>query len=111
MRHLLDKNVWINYLKAPTPTLLARMAAQRIDDRFSCSIVLAELLFGAEKYGNRARRIELVNTTLAGYVRLPFDDAAARHYGRIRHELQHMGAVIGPNDLQIASIFLANDLR
>jgi tRNA(fMet)-specific endonuclease VapC len=41
---------------------------------------------------------------------LPFDDAAAVVYGEIRAALAQAGTPIGPNDLQIAAIALANDL-
>jgi tRNA(fMet)-specific endonuclease VapC len=41
---------------------------------------------------------------------LPFDDRAADEYGRIRAYLTGLGALIGPNDLLIASIALANGL-
>jgi tRNA(fMet)-specific endonuclease VapC len=39
---------------------------------------------------------------------LPFDDAAAEIYGQIRATLTAQGNVIGPNDLLIAAIALAN---
>ena len=38
---------------------------------------------------------------------LPFDDAAAEAYGRLRAELARRGMPIGPNDLMIAAIALA----
>jgi tRNA(fMet)-specific endonuclease VapC len=41
---------------------------------------------------------------------LPFDDASAEVYGRIRAQLGAQGNLIGPNDLLIASIALANNL-
>jgi tRNA(fMet)-specific endonuclease VapC len=41
---------------------------------------------------------------------LPFDDAAAEAYGRLRAELARRGTPIGPNDLMIAAIALAHDL-
>ena len=44
------------------------------------------------------------------FVSLPFDDAAAEVYGRIRAALEAAGTLIGPYDLQIAAIALANDL-
>jgi tRNA(fMet)-specific endonuclease VapC len=37
-----------------------------------------------------------------------FDDAAAEHYVRIRADLAAKGRPIGPNDLMIAAIALAN---
>jgi tRNA(fMet)-specific endonuclease VapC len=39
-----------------------------------------------------------------------FDDSAAERYGRIRADLVTQGTPIGPNDLMIASIALANNL-
>jgi tRNA(fMet)-specific endonuclease VapC len=41
---------------------------------------------------------------------LPFDDRAAEVYGRIRAHLTATGMAIGPNDLMIAAIALANGL-
>lgn len=37
---------------------------------------------------------------------LPFDDAAAEVYARIRADLAKLGTPIGPHDLQIAAIAL-----
>jgi len=37
-----------------------------------------------------------------------FDDQAAREYGRLRAQLEREGTPIGPNDLMIAAIALAN---
>jgi tRNA(fMet)-specific endonuclease VapC len=41
---------------------------------------------------------------------IPFDDAAAVEYGKIRATLANLGTLIGPNDLMIAAIALANNL-
>ena len=41
---------------------------------------------------------------------LPFDDSAAEEYGRIRAHLANLGTPIGPNDLLIAAIALANKI-
>ena len=41
-------------------------------------------------------------------VSLPFDDAAAEPYGRIRADLTARGQTIGGNDMLIAAIALAN---
>jgi tRNA(fMet)-specific endonuclease VapC len=40
---------------------------------------------------------------------LPFDDAAADLGGNLRAQLARQGAPIGPYDLQIAAIALANE--
>ena len=104
MPYLLDTNVWIHYLKEAGSPIRAKLAGLRPEDVVTCSIVRSELLHGAEKYGNRSRRIAIVHQTLSPFVSFPFDDADAVEYARIRHELETAGQVIGPYDLQIAAI-------
>ncbi len=75
-----------------------------------CSVVKAELFYGAMRSNNPtstlARQLEFLNL----FVSLPFDDSTALVYGRIRAELLANGTPIGPNDFQIAAIALANNL-
>jgi tRNA(fMet)-specific endonuclease VapC len=99
MPFLLDTNVWINYLKNPGSPIHIKLATLQPADVVTRSVVRSELLHGAEKYGDRNRRVAKVSQTLA-----PFDDADAVAYARIRHELETAGLVIGPYDLQIAAI-------
>lgn len=110
MLYLLDTNIWIFFLKHPTGRLAKTMAKHPVASIATCSIVRAELLHGAEKYGNRDRRVALVESVLSPFVSLPFDDAAASHYASIRNSLELKGIVIGPYDLQIAAIALAHKL-
>ena len=109
MAWLLDTNAWIIYLKTPQSSIRNRLQSLQPADVVLCSVVKAELLHGAEKYGNRDRRLEILRGLFAPYVSLSFDDTAAGVYGRIRHELELGGNVIGPNDLMIAAIALANN--
>jgi tRNA(fMet)-specific endonuclease VapC len=44
------------------------------------------------------------------FVSLPFDDHAGEEAGRVRAYLAGLGTPIGPNDLLIAAIALANGL-
>jgi tRNA(fMet)-specific endonuclease VapC len=46
----------------------------------------------------------------ARFESLHFDDKAAHEYGKIRTNLEKNGNIIGPNDLIIASIAVANNL-
>ena len=48
--------------------------------------------------------------TLAPFISLNFDDAAAGHYALIRDDLESRGEVIGPNDLMIAAIARTHQL-
>ena len=113
MPWLLDTNGWIFFLKPHQPG--GRAIAQRLAqcdeaEILLCSVVKAELWHGAEKYANREARQAKLSEIFARYRSFPFDDAAARHYGDIRHQLETRGQTIGPNDLQIAAICRANDL-
>lgn len=109
MAWLLDTNAWITYLKDPQSAVRARLEERTPQDIAVCSVVRAELLHGARKYGNVERRRSAVLALLAPYRSLPFDDGAADQYARIRHELETGGQIIGPNDLLIAAVCCAND--
>jgi tRNA(fMet)-specific endonuclease VapC len=73
------------------------------------SIVVAELAFGAWKAEFVARSLANLEEILKAYKVIPFDEAAAMQYGRIRSELQKAGTPIGPNDYLIAAIALAQN--
>lgn len=79
---------------------------------YLCSVVLAELIFGAVRSGpaNEARNRALIAALQAQYRIVPFDDRATEEYGKLRAYLTGLGLVIGPNDLMIAAIALANSL-
>jgi tRNA(fMet)-specific endonuclease VapC len=110
MAFLLDTNAWIVYLKLAESPIRSRLEKLTPSDVLFCSVVKAELLHGAQKYGNRERRLRLLAETFAPYASLPFDDAAAVAYANIRHQLETTGNIAGPNDLMIASIAQANSL-
>ncbi|MBI5758694.1 MAG: type II toxin-antitoxin system VapC family toxin [Planctomycetales bacterium] len=56
-------------------------------------------------------RLARLEELFARHRSLPFDDEAAWHYADIRHHLESIGQVIGPNDLKIAAICRANHVR
>src|SRR5260221_2738607 len=103
MRYYLDSSACVVALRLPVghmPALLDRWAAQ---DTALSSIVAAELEVGVHK--SLRPEIQRVRLNLF-FVRLKieaFDEAAARHYGEIRAELERKGATIGPLDLLIAA--------
>ncbi|MUH01162.1 PIN domain-containing protein [Scytonema sp. UIC 10036] len=75
-----------------------------------CSVVKAELFYGAMKSNKSTRTLAIQEAFLNNFVSIPFDDAAAKIYSRIRAELTAKGTPIGPYDLQIAAIALTNNL-
>ena len=107
---LLDTNTWIYTLKGQPANLVARLGEIDPDLVVFCSIVKAELLTGAYRYGNPEKRVAVLHELFGRHRSLSFDDAAAEAYGRIRHALEMTGQTIGPMDMLIAAIALANDL-
>lgn len=106
MQYLLDTNAWIYYLKDPNSSIRAKLATISPPQIVTCSVILSELLHGAEKYGNRIQRVGVINSLLDPFPCLPFDEVDAHYYATIRHDLELKGQVIGPYDLQIAAICL-----
>lgn len=110
MKYLLDTNICIALIKKHDVSLKRKFAAHSITDFALCSIVKAELLYGARKSQNVAANIKSLEYFFNQFESLPFDDSAIEEYGTIRSILAKEGAIIGPNDLIIASIALAHNL-
>jgi tRNA(fMet)-specific endonuclease VapC len=106
LSYLLDSNNWIALLRSQNAGVLAGLKRHPADQIVLCSVVLAELWFGAERSdpNRRADNLALVDELAAKYASLPFDNAAAREYAAIRAHLSAMGQMIGPNDVMIAAI-------
>jgi tRNA(fMet)-specific endonuclease VapC len=109
MGWLLDTNAWIDYLKNPESLVRGQLMQRRPKEIFSCSIVRAELMHGALKYGVPERRQLIVQNLLAPFSSYAFDDEAAQKYAMIRHELERHGQRIGPHDLMIAAICVVHE--
>jgi tRNA(fMet)-specific endonuclease VapC len=110
VRYLLDTNVCITCLRKKPSPVIARLRALGPGDVATCSVVRAELLYGAARSLDPIQERAVVETFLAPMVSLPFDDAAADRYADIRHALERVGQRIGAHDLEIASIALARGL-
>ena len=110
MKYLLDTNTCIRYINATSQAVFERLNAQKQDDVVVCSVVKAELFYGAMHSQNPAKNLANQQKFLTLFYSLPFDDVAAEYYGRIRADLARVGTPIGNNDLMIASIALAHGL-
>ena len=112
MRYLLDSNAWIGWIRSNQPKLIARIQMEMPSTLVLCSVVFGELLYGVERSSpiHRAANLFRVRQFCTTFSSLPFDDAAAEEYGKLRASLTSSGQLIGPNDLLIASIALANGL-
>lgn len=109
MIYLLDTNCCIRYLKGD-PRVILRLSSLPPSDIVVCSVVKAELMYGAMRSDNPTRTLRVQQAFLIQFESLPFDDQAGLIHGRIRAQLAALGTPIGPYDLQIAAIALANNL-
>jgi tRNA(fMet)-specific endonuclease VapC len=102
--YLLDTNICIGWLNGGQPSLLQRLYQEDPSNLTLCSIVRAELLYGARKSVRWEANMKRLDQLFSRLASLPFDDAAADHYGQIRNDLEREGIPIGGNDLMIAAI-------
>ena len=101
---LLDSNTCIQFLNGRSASIERRLMGTKPSEIKLCSVVKAEMCYGAASSKNVAAVMSKLTAFFAPYESLPFDDAAAVEYGSIRGQLAQAGAPIGPNDLMIAAI-------
>jgi tRNA(fMet)-specific endonuclease VapC len=107
MTYLLDANTCIKFLNGQSDSVRRRFEAAAHSELVLCSVVKAELLYGAMKSARPQANLAKLQSFFERFVSVPFDDAAAEVYGRIRAQLAGQGKTIGPNDLLIAAIALS----
>ncbi len=107
--YLLDTNACIQYLRGLSASLASTLHSKTPDQIFVCSVVKAELFYGAMRSPDPQTTLRSQNQFLQQFVSLPFDDEAALQFGCIRAELARQGTPIGPYDLQIAAIALTRN--
>jgi tRNA(fMet)-specific endonuclease VapC len=110
MKHLFDTDTCIQFLRRRESPVKHRLMSVDFGSVALCSIVKAELYFGAHRSALPQTELARLGEFFAHFVNLPFDDRAGEVYGRVRAQLARRGALIGPDDLLIASIALANEV-
>lgn len=110
MKYLLDTNTCIRHLNRRSESIIRKLASLVPEDIAVCSVVKAELFYGARKSNQPERTLARQQLFLNRFTSLPFDDRAADIYGSVRAQLEARGTPIGPNDLMIAAIAVANGL-
>lgn len=107
--YLLDTNVCIHLLNQKHPGILQHFQQHSPAEIALCSIVKAELLYGARHSQRVQENLQLLAKFFTPLVSLPFDDRCAEEAGLIRADLAGQGNPIGPNDLLIAATARAHD--
>lgn len=109
MSLLLDTNICVAWMSGADAMVRKKLNQAAGDEIFLCSVVKAELLYGARKSARVSHNLERLEAFFRGLPSLPFDDEAADAYGTVRAQVERQGTPLGPNDLMIASIALVND--
>jgi len=104
----LDTNICIGFLNQKDAKLKARIQRTAPGELRLCSVVKAELLFGARNGSRAPENLRRLDRFFEAFESLPFDDDAAHEYGLLRTELRRAGKPIGANDMLIAAIALAH---
>jgi tRNA(fMet)-specific endonuclease VapC len=107
---MLDTNTCVDLIRLRNDRVLRRMQRFRPDDLCVSSVTLSELEYGAAKSANPQRNRLALAEFMTPLSVLPYDDAAAPVYGRVRAELERAGTPIGPLDTMIAAHALSLDL-
>ena len=110
MKYLLDTNVCIRYINGRSPSVLQRLDLLPRRDVCLCSIVRFELRYGALRSEDVEVALSQQEKFVSQFVFLPFDDESLDYAAKIRADLAKVGTPIGPYDLLIAAIALANHL-
>ena len=110
MIRLLDTNACIQLWQRKNLNLRRHFEQYRPAEIALCSVVKAELLFGALRSEQKENNLQLLQSLFAPLQSFGFDDIAAEHYAQIRDDLTAQGNLIGANDLMIAAIARANQV-
>lgn len=110
MKYMLDTNICVYIIKKRPERVLQRFMQQSPDNLCISAITLAELEYGIENSSFPERNRLALAMFLSGIQVLPFDDAAAEEYGKIRAKLKKAGTPVGANDMLIASHAKAHGL-
>ena len=110
LRYLLDTNICIYIRKQKPERVSQRFHKVGFGEAAISVITYGELLYGANKSGQRARSLATVQEFVRIVPPLPLPENAAEAYGFIRAALERRGEIIGNNDLWIAAHALAAGL-
>lgn len=102
LAYMLDTNICIYIIKNKLPHLNARFNTESGRICVS-SITLGELQFGAEKSQRRDKSLQTLERFIERLPILPFDAAAAVHFGTLRAQLELAGTPCGLLDVQIGA--------
>ncbi len=106
---VLDSNVCIRLLNQTHAGIAERFRRLPANEIALCSIVKAELLYGARRSRRVEENLHVLRVFFGPLTSLPFDDRCAVEAAQIRADLASQGTPIGPHDILIAATARAHD--
>ncbi|RJR44057.1 MAG: type II toxin-antitoxin system VapC family toxin [Desulfobacteraceae bacterium] len=103
MIYMLDTDTCIYTIKKNPPEVFEHLRKFSPDSIGVSAITEAELRFGMSNSSKPEHNHRVLDEFLAPFQIVPFDSAAASHYGEIRAHLRRNGTLIGNMDLLIAA--------
>jgi len=110
VRYLLDTNVCIGILNGRSEKIRNKIFSIASHEVCIPVIVRYELYFGAAKSIVQVPTLSKLEQFLSSFNSLNFDDSSAKMAGEVRALLEKTGRPIGPYDILIAAMALANGL-
>ena len=110
MRYLLDTNTCIRYINGRAPQIREHMRMVSDSDIAISTVTKGEMYAGSAKSQTPQRSRARQDAFFIRFASLPFDEAAADEFGRVRAHLERAGTPIGPYDMQIAAIAIVHGL-
>jgi len=107
MKYLFDTNTCIFVINRRPDSVRRRLELLVPGDVGVSAVTVSELQYGVAKSTAVERNRAALDKFLLPLEILPYDEAAARYYGKMRQHLESCGTPIGPMDLMIAAHALA----
>jgi len=109
-RYLLDTDTAIEVFRGRNARAVSALAANPRQDVALSVVTVAEMVFGAHRSTHPVRSLELLTRFCSAFEILPLTRVGAEIAGRARAQLETAGQRIGPHDVLIAGIALAQAL-
>ena len=101
--YMLDTNICIYIIKKRPMSVLRRFEKVRSSQICISVVSFAELRYGVENSSSKKLNQSILDAFCSQLTILPWDEGAAKKYGKIRTHLERQGTLIGNMDLLIAS--------
>jgi tRNA(fMet)-specific endonuclease VapC len=101
--YLLDTDICSYVIRNRPPQVRERMNALPLAEQAMSVVTYAELVYGVKRSSSQRVNRQVVDAFVRHLTVIPWDRAAAEHYGDLRANMEKRGAPIGAMDLRIAA--------